>query len=126
MGAEHATVAGVEGRKSVRIESKTTFTEGLFVLSLSHMPTGCGTWPVRSFVDEVVFNPGLTRGLLFQAFWMCGADPWPVNGEIDIIEGVDTQSEVFSTLHTDNGCDQGSEGSYRSRRVWPAPLQPCA
>ena len=39
---------------------------------------------------------------------MCG-DDWPTQGEIDIIEGVDKQDVVFSTLHTDGGCDQSSE-----------------
>lgn len=36
---------GGPGRASVRVESKMTFTEGLFVIDLSHMPVGCGTWP---------------------------------------------------------------------------------
>lgn len=29
----------------MRVESKATYTEGLFVLDLSHMPVGCGVWP---------------------------------------------------------------------------------
>jgi hypothetical protein len=33
------------GRASVRLESKMTFTEGIFVIDLTHMPTGCGVWP---------------------------------------------------------------------------------
>jgi hypothetical protein len=33
------------GRPSVRLESKSTFTEGLFVFDLTHIPVGCGTWP---------------------------------------------------------------------------------
>lgn len=36
------------------------------------------------------------------AFWMVG-DDWPVNGEIDIIEGVNDQSSNQMTLHTDAG-----------------------
>lgn len=36
---------GGPGRPSVRLESKTTFTEGLVVIDLSHIPVGCGTWP---------------------------------------------------------------------------------
>jgi hypothetical protein len=51
MGADHAAVvADGSGRPSVRIESKARFDEGLFVITLNHLPTGCGTWP---------------------AFWMC-------------------------------------------------------
>lgn len=48
------------GRPSVRIISDNTYTHGLFVLNLTHMPWGCGTWP---------------------AFWLLGPD-WPSNGEI--------------------------------------------
>ena len=39
---------GGAGRPSVRLESKMTFTEGLFVIDLTHMPVGCGTWPGKS------------------------------------------------------------------------------
>eukprot|EP00694_Reclinomonas_americana_P005531 EC794718.1.p1 GENE.EC794718.1~~EC794718.1.p1 ORF type:complete len:180 (+),score=47.97 EC794718.1:20-559(+) len=71
------------GRKSVRITSTTAYNPNtLFVLDLDHMPTGCATWP---------------------AFWLVG-DDWPINGEIDIIEGVNTQSVVHTTLHTNDGC----------------------
>ncbi|KAL5450962.1 hypothetical protein PMIN07_008712 [Paraphaeosphaeria minitans] len=38
------TPGGV-GRPSVRLQSKLTFTEGLFVIDLTHIPVGCGTWP---------------------------------------------------------------------------------
>lgn len=34
---------------------------------------------------------------------------WPTSGEIDIIEGVDLQDAVSTTLHTDAGCDQSGE-----------------
>lgn len=37
--------AGGPGRPSVRLESKMSYTEGLFVLGLAHLPTGCGVWP---------------------------------------------------------------------------------
>lgn len=30
---------------------------------------------------------------------------WPVNGEIDIVEGVNFQSEAKTALHTTQGCD---------------------
>jgi hypothetical protein len=33
------------GRPSVRLESKMSFTEGIFVIDLTHMPAGCGVWP---------------------------------------------------------------------------------
>lgn len=47
------------------------------------MPTGCGTWP---------------------AYWLCG-DNWPNNGEIDIIEGVNTQNFNQMTLHSKANCN---------------------
>lgn len=49
------------GRPSVRAESKVKFSEGLFVLDLLHIPTGCGAWP---------------------AFWTGGLGDWPADGEI--------------------------------------------
>jgi hypothetical protein len=37
------------GRKSIRIESTKSWSHGIFILDLTHMPTtstdGCGTWP---------------------------------------------------------------------------------
>jgi hypothetical protein len=34
------------GRQSVRIHSKKSYTHGLFILDLAHMPGSvCGTWP---------------------------------------------------------------------------------
>lgn len=63
LGVDHANTypIGGPGRPSVRLESKQTFTEGLFVLDLSHIPVGCGTWP---------------------AFWTVGLGDWPADGEI--------------------------------------------
>jgi len=48
------------------------------------MPAGCGTWP---------------------AFWLTDEPNWPVNGEIDILEGVNQQSTVKTALHTTKGCN---------------------
>ncbi|KAI9659597.1 MAG: hypothetical protein M1831_003678 [Alyxoria varia] len=70
------------GRPSVRLENKHSFTRGLYVLSLNHMPYGCGTWP---------------------AFWSVGPK-WPNNGEIDIIEGVNTAHRNTFALHTARNC----------------------
>lgn len=51
---------GGPGRPSLRLISDNTYSHGLFVLDLAHMPYGCGTWP---------------------AFWLLGPN-WPYNGEI--------------------------------------------
>jgi len=86
MGADHKNVASGRGRNSVRLVSKKAWNYGLVIIDLQHMPTGCGTWP---------------------AFWMVGPN-WPNSGEIDIIEGVDTQTSVDTTLHTSAGCNMSS------------------
>ena len=52
---------GGKGRPAVRLISNNSYTHGLFVADIKHMPTGCGTWP---------------------AYWLLGADLWPTFGEI--------------------------------------------
>eukprot|EP00727_Mastigamoeba_balamuthi_P000462 m51a1_g10412 putative endo- -beta-glucanase (583) ;mRNA; f:68291-70292 len=100
--ADTSSISSGRGRASVRIESKKTFTTGLFVLDMNHMPTGCGTWP---------------------AYWTCGPK-WPEGGEIDIIENVHRATTNLLTLHTKEGCDQSSEpttaftGSWSTKNCW--------
>jgi hypothetical protein len=77
------------GRESTRVESKSRYTYGLFIADIEHMPSGCGVWP---------------------AYWMFG-DPWPTKGEIDIIEGVNSQTKNAITLHTSPGCSMTSDGA---------------
>lgn len=77
-----ATEAGP--RESIRLEGKKRFNRGLFIIDVRHMPSGCGTWP---------------------AFWLTDEANWPQNGEIDIVEGVNFQSEAKTALHTTKGCD---------------------
>ncbi|KIW68755.1 hypothetical protein PV04_04677 [Phialophora macrospora] len=91
MGVDATNVASGRGRDSVRISTKKSYNHGLIILDLAHMPGGaCGTWP---------------------AFWMLGPD-WPVNGEIDIIEGVNSQSANSMALHTNAGCSITSTGAF--------------
>lgn len=52
---------GGKGRPALRLISNNSYTHGLFVADVKHMPTGCGTWP---------------------AYWLLGPDPWPTYGEI--------------------------------------------
>lgn len=63
-------------RQSVRITTQFTFTGGLVIMDSVHMPTGCGTWP---------------------AFWTNGPN-WPVNGEIDIVEGAFMSSDSIPSM----------------------------
>ncbi|THV86645.1 hypothetical protein D6D29_01356 [Aureobasidium pullulans] len=79
---------GGPGRPAVRLISDNTYTHGLFILDLNHMPFGCGTWP---------------------AFWLLGPD-WPRNGEIDIIEGVHTSTTNTISMHTDSNCTINGSG----------------
>lgn len=71
------------GRPALRLFDKAVYNHALFVVDISHIPYGCGVWP---------------------AFWLLGtSSPWPASGEIDIIEGVNTQSSNRMTLHTNSG-----------------------
>jgi len=102
-GVDYTTplTTGATGRKSVRLEGKKNYNQGLFVLDIKHMPSAqCGTWP---------------------AFWSLGQEPWTVNGEvmspprhstslltpypqIDIIEGVNRNTVNEMVLHTATTC----------------------
>lgn len=70
-------------RDSIRLEGNRRFNRGLFIIDVRHMPAGCGVWP---------------------AFWLTDEANWPVNGEIDIVEGVNYQSEAKTALHATTGC----------------------
>lgn len=92
MGVDYTTapVSASAGRKSVRVTSNAAYTHGLFILDLAHMPGSiCGVWP---------------------AYWMFGPN-WPASGEIDIIEGVDTNVNDTISLHTSAGCTINIDGS---------------
>lgn len=76
-------------RNMVRLMSKKMYNSGLFVIKADHIPEGLGTWP---------------------SFWLTAYEPdssnWACNGEIDIIEGVNSvdqnSSRNVSTLHTND------------------------
>jgi len=72
------------GRKSVRITSKKQYSSGLFVFDVVNTPHGCSTWP---------------------ALWLSDPANWPRNGEIDVVEAVNSATTGNQmTLHTTNGC----------------------
>ncbi|CAE6445920.1 unnamed protein product [Rhizoctonia solani] len=73
------------GRDSIRIASKQHYEDSVVILDLTHMPTGCGTWP---------------------AFWtVTTSGKWPQGGEIDIIEGINKRSYNLASLHTTPDCN---------------------
>jgi hypothetical protein len=94
LGVDYTNIT-TTGRPSVRVTSKKAYTKGLFIADIAHMPAGaggsgsCGLWP---------------------AFWMFGPN-WPHSGEIDIIEGVNSQTSNSVTLHTGPGCSVTNAGS---------------
>lgn len=72
------------GRFSVRVESKNTYENGLFVFDIKHTPYGCGTWP---------------------ALWLTDRSNWPDNGEIDVMEATNNATDGNQmTLHTTDQC----------------------
>ncbi|EMC95079.1 glycoside hydrolase family 16 protein, partial [Baudoinia panamericana UAMH 10762] len=87
---------GGPGRPAVRLISDNTYTHGLFIIDLAHMPWGCGTWP---------------------AYWLLGPN-WPNNGEIDIIEGIHTSISNDITLHTSPGCTVNGAGQTATYESW--------
>lgn len=91
LGVDSKTVnPPAPGRASVRLTSNKAYTHGLFIADIAHMPSAtCGVWP---------------------AFWTFGPN-WPGSGEIDIIEGVNTQTSNIVTLHTTATCVVNNGGS---------------
>ncbi|KAI0372612.1 glycoside hydrolase family 16 protein [Pilatotrama ljubarskyi] len=71
-------------RNSIRISTKKSWDRGLFIADIYSMPHGCGVWP---------------------AYWSIGqGKDWPNAGEIDIIEGVNQNTQNQITLHSGPGC----------------------
>lgn len=106
MGVDYSNTT-TTGRRSVRVTSKKAYTKGLFIADIAHMPAGaagsgsCGLWP---------------------AFWLFGPN-WPNSGEIDVIEGVNSQTSNSITLHTSAGCSISNAGSLSSTKLLSANCQ---
>ena len=47
IGTDYTNKVGSEGRASIEMSSYHNWEQGLFILNVSHMPQGCGTWPVN-------------------------------------------------------------------------------
>ncbi|GAA5924509.1 hypothetical protein JCM1841_004606 [Sporobolomyces salmonicolor] len=65
-------------RQAIKLTSKQTYQDGLYVWDVQKMPQVCGSWP---------------------AIWSSGAD-WPNQGEIDVVEYVSRQSMNSFSVHT--------------------------
>ncbi|UKZ71062.1 uncharacterized protein TrAtP1_012029 [Trichoderma atroviride] len=84
----------VHGRNSVRLESVDTWSSGIMIADIAHMPgTACGVWP---------------------AFWAYNFDENPV-GEIDIIENINNPTQNIVSLHTCGQCTFTNIGGTEGR-----------
>lgn len=84
------TVLYPNKRNSTRITTQQAFGVGsIFVADIVHMPYGCSVWP---------------------AFWTKGIN-WPQDGEIDILEGVNLDTQNQMALHTRSGCSHPAPAS---------------
>ncbi|KAF9533563.1 concanavalin A-like lectin/glucanase domain-containing protein [Crepidotus variabilis] len=77
-------------RDSVRINTKKTYTTGLFIIDMDKAPWGCAVWP---------------------AFWSTGFN-WPTEGEIDVLEGVHDNEHNQIAWHTTSGCEYDPAASF--------------
>ncbi|KZV73201.1 glycoside hydrolase family 16 protein [Peniophora sp. CONT] len=80
---QNVPAASGRGRDSVRITSQKAYNTHVAVFNVAHMPTGCGTWP---------------------AIWEVEGGNWPLGGEVDIVEGVNTATQNTVSLHTGPNC----------------------
>ncbi|OCH84058.1 hypothetical protein OBBRIDRAFT_815608 [Obba rivulosa] len=100
MCVDHTTTLNASstvGRQSVRIKSNAQYGTHLAVFDIHHMPQGCGTWPAIWEADDTV---GLK------------------NGELDILEGVNSLSG-YTTLQHERGMHDAGE----SRADWVSSPQ---
>ncbi|PWY97448.1 hypothetical protein BCV70DRAFT_143002, partial [Testicularia cyperi] len=89
----------LQGRNSVRITSKKAYSDGVYVLNVTHVPTGCATWPAFWTVTDEIDN-------------------WPIGGEIDILENANDQySSDLVSVHTNSSCTIPSTISSQSGTV---------
>ncbi|KIL69297.1 glycoside hydrolase family 16 protein [Amanita muscaria Koide BX008] len=94
---DYSDVPAGGNRNSVRIQTKKSYSGGLFIADFWAMPHGCSVWP---------------------AYWSIGPN-WPDAGEIDIIEGINNQTTNQYTLHSAPGsnCTLSSGGLSASSSV---------
>jgi hypothetical protein len=99
LGVDHTNVTP-NGRPSLRFSSVKTYSSGLIIADLAHMPSSaCGSWPAfwtlgSDWPNKLVDHATILRGSGLTA----------TSGEIDIIEGVNSDTTNSMTLHTNPGC----------------------
>jgi hypothetical protein len=100
-----------EFRKGVRLESKKNYNGGLFILDVDHIPCG----------DTVMAK-----------YWLSGKN-WPCDGEIDIIDSINSINWLTSnnrvSLHTNQKCTQNIKGitnnGHCGNGIYDATCIPC-
>ncbi|EMD34578.1 glycoside hydrolase family 16 protein [Gelatoporia subvermispora B] len=100
MRVDHTTTlnsSSTVGRQSVRIKSNAQYGTHMAVFDIRHMPQGCGTWP---------------------AIWEADDSVGIVNGELDILEGVNSLSPSYTTLHTPGSCTLSATRSQTGTAVY--------
>src|SRR5438552_3186518 len=73
------------------------------------------TSPMRTAPSFSQLNPSVCGS--WPAFWTANLQNWPVGGEIDIIEGVNTDTNNHVALHTTDGVivqGPGQSGSFET------------
>ena len=84
LGVDNTTANATDGRDSVRVITQNTWSSGLFIADIAHMPGDeCGIWPAY----------------------------WPNGGETEIIEGINLQTTPIITLHSGENCTVKNTGS---------------
>jgi hypothetical protein len=83
------------------IDSGGAWTSGRIQTTSANVgaPAG-GELEVTASIEQPIDGPGY-----WPAFWMLGPGQWPENGEIDIMEDVNSLSDVAGTVHC--GTDPG-------------------
>lgn len=74
--------------------------------------------------------PAVAQGLgYWPAFWMLGLGTWPIHGEIDIMEDVNSLDQHSGTLHCGNLTQVNGDGTYgpcHETNGLSSSLGPCA
>eukprot|EP00980_Cylindrotheca_fusiformis_P030773 scaffold25410_cov117-Cylindrotheca_fusiformis.AAC.6 len=102
---QSAPGANASFRESIRLEGKRRFDRGLFILDVEHMPNG---WYVH--IENVRGDFPKAQLAIYGSYLidlrivLSDEDDWPKNGEIDILEGINTQSVAKTALHTAADC----------------------